>query len=355
MLQNFPIVPLIIEEVDDLGWQTITGFIQVFQSEAHPEDPLTPPEEIRQSWISIPPLMTRHAWVIPIEDGAPLSAGIAAISHVDYINMEENQHIGQCMVRVLPEYRCRGFGSRLVQQIARNALDHERSVLVIPTTDRVPAGAEFTRSLGAVEGLTLNVNQLDLVSLDTSLLKLWIERAQERAGGFELVSVEGPYPEEILPGMVEIKQAMNQAPTGELDFNDIQYTTEVLRQIDKSIFSGGHHRWTLYTRELASGSMAGYTELHWIAGKEVIAQQGDTAVLDAYRNRGLGRWLKAAMLEKVRKERSETRFIRTANAYSNAPMLKINTELGFAHYTTDRLWQVEAERIVNHGKYPTDR
>jgi mycothiol synthase len=88
--------------------------------------------------------------------------------------------------------------------------------------------------------------------------------------------------------------------------------------------------------------------------KEVIAQQGDTAVLDSYRNRGLGRWLKATMLEKVRQERPETRFIRTANAYSNKPM-KVNTELGFEHYTTDRLWQIEAERIMNHGKYTPDR
>jgi mycothiol synthase len=67
--------------------------------------------------------------------------------------------------------------------------------------------------------------------------------------------------------------------------------------------------------------------------------------LPRYRNRGLGRWLKAAMLERVLDDRPEVKRVRTENADSNAPMLKINQELGFRHYFAEYDWQVSVESV----------
>lgn len=341
------IEPLLIPDIDEPGWQALAAFIRHMQSEALPDDPPSLLEEIRYSWSAIPPVITRCAWVVRAPAGAGQPPRIAALASVDYINMEENKHLGQCNVRVLPRRRRQGLGLGLMQQIAQDALANGRRLLVFPTSDRIPAGAEFARRLGAQEALTMHVNQLDLTKLNPGLLHEWIEHASERAQGFELKLWEGPYPEEILPAMAQIKQAMNQAPTGELEVEDVHYTPDILRQIDQSLFGSGGQRWTFYVRETATGSLAGYTELSWQAGKPTIAQQGETAVLEAYRNRGLGRWLKAAMLGKVRRDRPETRYVRTSNAYTNAPMLKINTALGFEHYTATSLWQVEAEKVLS--------
>jgi GNAT superfamily N-acetyltransferase len=68
--------------------------------------------------------------------------------------------------------------------------------------------------------------------------------------------------------------------------------------------------------------------------------------LPEYRNHGLGRWLKAAMLAKVLHERPQVQFVRTGNANSNAPMLKINAALGFKPYLAQSIWQVETERVA---------
>jgi hypothetical protein len=54
------------------------------------------------------------------------------------------------------------------------------------------------------------------------------------------------------------------------------------------------------------------------------------------------------MMQKILKERPEVEFIRTRNANSNAPMLKINVEMGFKPYIANTVWQIETEKVENY-------
>ena len=104
----------------------------------------------------------------------------------------------------------------------------------------------------------------------------------------------------------------------------------------------------MYVRERATGKLAGYTDVAWNPNRPHQLEQWATGIFPRFRNRGLGRWLKAAMLEKVIRERPQVTLVRTGNADSNAPMLHINWELGFKPYFSESVWQVETSRVHDY-------
>jgi mycothiol synthase len=116
---------------------------------------------------------------------------------------------------------------------------------------------------------------------------------------------------------------------------DDHITPEKLQQVEELMLATGTERWTMYVREKTSGKFAGFTEVFWNPNRGHLVQQGDTGVFPQHRNKGLGRWLKAAMLEKMIQERPAVKLVRTDNADSNVAMLRINHELGFKPYLSE--------------------
>ncbi|MCA1847255.1 MAG: hypothetical protein LC792_29515, partial [Actinobacteria bacterium] len=102
----------------------------------------------------------------------------------------------------------------------------------------------------------------------------------------------------------------------------------------------GYESWLLCARHDDSGELAGYTELTFSATWPQKAEQGDTGVWPKHRDRGLGRWLKAANAVRVLDERPEVKFIDTWNAGSNEAMLGINVAMGFRPIENWGAWQV---------------
>jgi GNAT superfamily N-acetyltransferase len=183
--------------------------------------------------------------------------------------------------------------------------------------------------------------------LDRALLQEWIARAPTRASGFEIGCWDGPLPEAELPAISKLFQVMNGMPRQDLEIEDELMPPDEIRGWERAMAARGMERWLMYAREKSTGEYAGFTEMFWNGNRPMILQQGGTGVWPQYRNRGLGRWLKAAMIERVLRERPQARLVRTDNADTNEAMLNINIQLGFKPFMESMTWQLETEKVMS--------
>ena len=314
------------------------------RAERLPDDPPIPLSEAIQNARNIPGFVDVTAWAVWDQDAAQ----VIAMASCAVLNTPENQHLAEAGIEVLPEFRRQGWAKKLIAEIARKMQSKHRSLMITSTSERIPAGGAFMERLGAERGLEEHTNQLKIAELNRELIREWQARAAERAAGFELGLWTGAYPEQDIEQIAKLIQVMNTAPRGTLQIDDFKFTPEHLRKQEKSFQARGTERWTLYVRERATGKFAGFTEVLWNPNRPAILSQGGTGVFPEFRNHGLGRWLKAAMLDKVLRERSQVQFIRTGNADTNAAMLKINFELGFKPYISNIVWQIRIERLAEY-------
>jgi mycothiol synthase len=306
-----------------------------------PNDPPVPVAETLQNLRSLPPFVDVRFWTIWNAAGDE----ILALGDLVILRTEDNPHLAQFELTVLPENRQQGLGRELLKHIAAAAAQANRRLLMTETTARIPGGAAFMTRLGAQKGLEAHINQLLIADLNRELLTEWLAKGQEHLTRFELGLWDGAYPAEQLEMIAKLNDLTNEQPFGDLEIEDMHMTPEQLRQTEENLFARGSQRWTFYLVDRATGAFAGYTEITWNPNRPEILQQGMTGIFPHYRSQGLGRWLKAAMLDKVLRELPQVKYVRTGNADSNAAMLKINTALGFKPYLAGTLWQVELEKV----------
>lgn len=317
-----------------------------------PNDPPIPLEEMIQNLQTLPQFVEMPMWVIL----TPGREAIIAVGFLILMRTEDNRHLGKFDISVAADQRRKGLARQLLAPLASIAQQDKRRLLITQTMDRLPGGKEFMIRLGATKGLETHTNQLCMANLDPALVAAWLAHGRELSREFELGLWEGPYPADKLPAIVELYELTNQEPFGNLEVEDVHMTAEQLRQIEHNLFARGYQRLTYYLVHRASGKFVGYTENIWNPNRPEVHLVEMTGVFPEYRCRGLGRWLKAAMLDKIRQERPEVKYVRTDNADSNAAMLKINHELGFMPYMAETIWQVEVQKIQEYlnSKEKTD-
>lgn len=287
------------------------------------------------SWRERSPFRERQDWLAETAPGE-----IVAHAQAGFGLTGDNPHVGNAGIYVRPDRRRQGLGTALLEEILAETKARGRTLLTFGTASQVPAGEAFISRTGAEMAVETRLNRLDLSGLDPALVDRMTIEARDRASGFTLGWWVDTFPEDELDAIADLFGTMNTAPRGTLRVNDHRVTADQIRQGMKELKIAKVSRWTLYARETATGRLAGFTEVFWHPDRPGHLGQGNTGVLPAYRGHGLGRWLKATMLERVRRERPTVRFIDTGNADSNAPMLKINQELGFRLHMVARTWQL---------------
>ncbi len=268
---------------------------------------------------------------------------VVGLARVWFFNIEGNRDLAEVRIEVAPDRRRAGFGTEMVRAAVDLCHENNRPKVLGHGINAEPT-AGFWESLGTECGLVERKSRVWVRDVDPELMQGWIDKHHERAGDYRLEFWTGPTPEHLLEPMATMTTAMNDAPVDDLDVGDDIWTTDDVVELDEFLAGAGLERWTT----IAFGpddQPAGLTVVTKNTAKPRISGQGDTVVLDSHRGRGLGRWLKADMIERVRANAPDIEALDTENAGSNDAMLAINIAMGFRPVYELGYWQSTVEDL----------
>ncbi|MEV4896890.1 GNAT family N-acetyltransferase [Nonomuraea sp. NPDC055795] len=262
--------------------------------------------------LTVPPLRSRRLVWTAAEPGGPV-AGVAALRLFDAPGMD---HLSELDLHVRPERRRGGAGSLLLAAAVSAARAERRRAMITAVAADGPGDA-FCAARGLRRVLTLRHLLLDLAQADC-------READTARPGYDLAFWTGTVPDGLAGAFAEAKNAM---PTGETDHGARRWDAAAVREMAKVMADRGD---TLLTLAALHGeTMAGYTEIVIRAGELRRAAQYGTAVVPAHRGHGLGIWLKATMVRRLRAEHPGLTEVETDTAADDAHMLAVNERLGY--------------------------
>jgi RimJ/RimL family protein N-acetyltransferase len=270
---------------------------------------------MRNSWEGEP-----GRWFVAYDGDEPV--GTASIDASDYDNLE----MAQISVRVAPERRRRGLGGAMLHDLEGIAAEMGRPLFLLDGWD-----GEATLGFAAAAGYerkSAEIRRLQVVT-DAPDPRLIRDEALGRAGDYELLRIEGYAPDDLLPGLVELTAAINDAPVDDLEWEDEVYSAERVRAYERAQIESGYRFRRILSRHRPTGELAGHTVVVVDTEQPTNAEQHDTSVVRAHRGHRLGLLLKAEMLLWLAGDEPQVERIYTNNAESNRYMIAVNERLGY--------------------------
>jgi GNAT superfamily N-acetyltransferase len=255
-----------------------------------------------------------------------------------HMHLEQNLDNAWGWVNVRREARGRGLARMVAAPMLDLVQERDRRRFAVGIPEGSPYSAIAERG-GLKDAFLAQHSRLLIKDVDWDLVDHWIEQAPERASEYELLFRAGRLPEEELVAFCSLHGVMNTAPQEDFEEDPEVVTPEIWRSWEEQDALRQVHFLIQIARHKPTGELVGLSELIYQRLHPAQAYQANTGVLPDHREKGLGRWLKAAMLVELREAYPEIERIDTDNAGSNEPMLNINVALGFKPILREHVWQ----------------
>jgi GNAT superfamily N-acetyltransferase len=221
--------------------------------------------------------------------------------------------------------RRRGVGTLLLREVL--LLMHTLDKTVLTMSSQTEPGHAFIKHVGAVEKHCTVEQRAILAGLDWPHLRQWEDGATSQGLIWERYA--GRVPRDVLVALLPVfTKLFVDVPLGGLERAPVRWEIDGYDQWYETLerVGGAHH---LVVLRSLGGGVAGLSEAAWDARTPGVVNQQLTAVSRPWRGRGVGRALKAAMMRQVYETYPEATVIGTNNAEVNAPILSINSRVGF--------------------------
>jgi len=312
---------------EDLQWRDLAGAVGVLEAARVVDAPHRPAPTVTSQRG-----MMQHGW-----DGDPASYAVTrddngrvvAVLAV-WLPHWDNTHMGWIELTVDPLWRREGIGRRLFRAGVERVRSDGRRVVMADAFEGTP-GIAFLEAMGLTRAAVEEERRQDIVDLDRQRLREEYEVASRAAAAYELLRLPGSVPEALLPQVVALTAAINDAPTDDLDLEDEVFSAERIRAFEAAQEASGRRIYRLLARHSDTGDLAGHTMVAVETEQPWSAWQLDTSVLPEHRGHRLGVLLKVAMLGWLGDAEPQLRTLTTSNAASNAHMVGVNEKLGYRY------------------------
>lgn len=252
------------------------------------------------------------------------TVGFGSVSTTEY----DNLHLAWLGVRVLPEHRRRGHGTRILEAMLAEARSRGRTTFGADAWDTDAFGAFAKRHGFDQASAAINRRQV-LADVDFDEVARQYDEALPLAADYELVRRSGLTPDDELPAVAEMAAAINDAPTDDLDLEDEVFSAERIHQYELAQEARGDRMHRVFARHRETGALAGHTVVVVDGEQPTYGHQHDTSVVGSHRGHRLGLLLKADMNLWLREAEPQLEQVDTWNAESNDHMIGVNELLGY--------------------------
>jgi GNAT superfamily N-acetyltransferase len=328
-------------------WKRYHVYRRLRHEESRPGDPLRPDdiEELRLKKDNPFDIEYRYELVQDRDLVSLFSAGTPKPGAPAY---EANRHLFSADLYVRPDHRRKRIGASWLPLMLETMDRHGCTLASIGTEE--DSGHAFLKWLGAEARLTSAENRLKFADVDWKMVQRWIDEGLRRSPHTKLEIYEGHLPDEMLEEFApQLTTLLKTIPFEDLDIGEILVTPDHMRDWYARMDLGGELQYTVLTRE-PDGAISSMTDTTWAPYRRTVVEQRFTGVRPDSRGRGLGKWIKAAMLELLRQRHPEIESVVTENAGSNVPMLAINKKLGFKQYRAETEYQISRDTLAARVK-----
>ncbi len=281
--------------------------------------------ELRYGWEGNAP----EVWLVRDSTGPARDSTVVVAELTVHVSLHEDFDKAFVGVRVDPDHRGRGIGGALVEVAETWTRANGRSTLFTTTRAGETADERFADRRGFRVVLKEVLRRQVLAEVDRTALAAAVADAAPRAADYEMVRFHAPVPAEMVEGMVELANALNDAPREDGSWDDEVWTVERIRSGEVGTARRGLAMFTVVARRRSDGVLAGETTVAVHPAEPTYGFQWTTVVSREHRGHRLGLLLKVAMLDWLAVEQPLLRTIDTDNAGSNDHMIAINELLGY--------------------------
>lgn len=317
---------------DETAVALVTDMFNAVNAVDDPDDPPTLPElvagDLKYGWDLEPG--ERYLYY---PDGAAEPVGAIRLNASDRGNL----HAISVGAMVHPDHRGQGHREVMYAELLRRARDRGRftvwSGCAHDDEETVAVLKSFGFSYASHDARRYQYpSQLDQDHLD----KLYAE-AQQKAVDYELVRTMVPTDDELLAQLVAVTEAINDAPMGDLDYEDERFDLQRLRDFEHASQAKGERLYRVFARHKETGEIGGHTIMMTQPLLPAYAWQYDTAVHRDHRGHRLGMLVKLEMMRWLAEAEPQIERIETWNNADNSYMINANEAIG---YTFSRLFDV---------------